>query len=63
MNRLHAGERDAIALAQNLEADLVILDEKAARKVAKERGLQVTGLVGILDEAATRGMELGDVHK
>ena len=56
LNRLHAGERDAIVLAQDIEADLIILDEKAARKVAKERGLQVTGLIGILDEAATRGM-------
>ena len=56
LNRLHAGERDAIVLAQNLDANLLILDEKAARKVAKKRGLRVTGLVGILDEAATRGM-------
>ena len=56
LNRLHPGERDAIVLAQHIEADLIILDDKAARQIAKERGLQVTGLVGILDEAATRGM-------
>ena len=55
-NRLHAGEREAILLAQDIEADLIILDEKAARQIAKEQGLQVTGLVGIIDEAATRGM-------
>lgn len=56
VKRLHAGEQDAILLAQNIKADLIILDEKAARKVAKDRGLRVTGLIGILDEAACRGM-------
>ena len=54
--RLHVGERDAIALAESTEADLIILDEKAARQVARERGLRVTGLIGILAEAGARGM-------
>jgi predicted nucleic acid-binding protein len=31
------------------------LDEKAARRLAAERGLRVTGLVGVLVEAANRG--------
>ena len=55
-NRLHAGEREAIVLAQELAADLILLDEKAARGVALEIGLHVSGLLGVLDVAATRGM-------
>jgi len=56
LSRLHPGEREAIVLAQQLRADLIILDERAARQVAEEHGLNVTGLLGILDEAATRGL-------
>jgi predicted nucleic acid-binding protein len=56
LDRLHPGEREAIALAEQLGADLILLDEKAARQIAAERGLNVTGLLGILDEAATRGL-------
>lgn len=56
LNRLHRGEREAIVLAQSLPADLIILDEKIARQVARTQGLSVTGLLGILDEAATRDL-------
>jgi predicted nucleic acid-binding protein len=56
LEKLHAGERAAILLAQALRADLIILDEKAARQIAAGRGLRVTGLLGILDEAATRDL-------
>jgi len=33
----------------------ILIDEKAARLVARERGLRVTGILGVLGEAATRG--------
>jgi predicted nucleic acid-binding protein len=56
LETLHSGERDAIALAEELGADLIILDEKIARQVAVERGLAVTGLLGILAEGAARGI-------
>lgn len=56
MERLHAGEREVILLAREIEADLVVMDEKAARRLAREQGLNVTGLIGILDEVATRGL-------
>jgi predicted nucleic acid-binding protein len=55
LEKLHPGEREAILLAETLRADLIILDEKAARQLATDRGLRVTGLLGVLDEAATRG--------
>ena len=54
LESLHSGEREAILLAEELEADLIILDEKAARQIARERGLNLTGLLGILETAATR---------
>ena len=34
LNRLHVGEREAILLAEQLNADLIVLDEKAARRRA-----------------------------
>ncbi len=55
LEKLQAGERGAIILAESIKADLILLDEKAARRVAAERGLRVTGILGVLGEAATRG--------
>lgn len=50
---LHAGEREAILLAEQAPADIVLLDEGQAREAAQARGLRLTGLVGVLDGAAT----------
>ncbi len=54
LEALDFGEREAILLAERLEADLIILDERAARRVAAERGLKVVGLLGILAQSAKR---------
>ena len=56
LERLQAGERAAILLAESTMADMILLDEKAARRVAATRGLRVTGILGVLSEAATRGL-------
>lgn len=48
-----AREREAILLAQELNADLLVLDDMKARRTAIERGLVITGILGILDRAAT----------
>jgi predicted nucleic acid-binding protein len=55
MEKLQAGERAVIILAESSRADIILLDEKAARRVAGERGSRVTGTLGVLAEAATRG--------
>jgi predicted nucleic acid-binding protein len=39
-----------------MRADIILLDEKAPRRIAANRGLRVTGLLGNLGEAATRGL-------
>ncbi|QFS43371.1 DUF3368 domain-containing protein [Nostoc sphaeroides] len=52
-NLLDPGESEAILLAQELNADLLILDDVKARRIAKDRGLVITGILGILDQATT----------
>jgi len=56
LTSLHRGERAAIVLAEHLGADLVLLDDRPARRAARERGLRVTGLLGVLREAADLGL-------
>lgn len=53
---LGTGEREAIALAEELRADRLILDDQAARRVATQRKLTVIGTLGVLVEAADRGL-------
>lgn len=53
---LGSGEREAIALAIETRADLVVLDDQKGRRVARERGLSVTGTIGVLVEARERGV-------
>ena len=53
---LDAGERAAVALATEIRADFVLIDERAGVGVARARGLRVTGTLGLLDRAARRGL-------
>jgi predicted nucleic acid-binding protein len=53
---LGSGERETIALAQAVDVELVLLDEKRARNAARARGLAVSGTLGVLDLAAARGL-------
>jgi len=48
---LDVGEAEAIALATEVNAERVLLDERDARRVAKSLGLRVTGVLGILRRA------------
>ncbi|NET62811.1 MAG: DUF3368 domain-containing protein, partial [Symploca sp. SIO2E6] len=52
LETLDLGEREAILLAERMEANLVILDDKAARRIATKRGLKIIGILGIIKDAA-----------
>ncbi|MCP4695979.1 MAG: DUF3368 domain-containing protein [Gammaproteobacteria bacterium] len=52
---LHAGELEAMALALELQADYVCLDDLPARRKAQRLGLQLIGTVGILQLAYRSG--------
>jgi predicted nucleic acid-binding protein len=56
LSQLDRGEQEAIVLAEELNADLILLDERAARRIALERGLEIIGLLGILGVAAQRDL-------
>lgn len=52
---LGKGEAAALALAQELGAK-VLIDEKIGRNVAASLGLFYTGTVGVLEQAAAKGL-------
>ena len=54
LNYLDAGERDAIALAEEVHADQLLLDDADARREAARRSLPFIGTLGVLREAARR---------
>jgi uncharacterized protein len=57
---LDPGEAEAIALAVELNADRLLMDERLGRSAAMQVGLQVTGVLGILI-AAKRNNFIQDV--
>lgn len=52
---LGGGESEAIALAQEVDA-LAILDDRRARRAARQLGLRVKGTVGLLAQAKQEGV-------
>lgn len=46
--RVDAGEAEAIALAEQIKADRVLMDERKGRRLAREHGLAVVGLLGVV---------------
>jgi predicted nucleic acid-binding protein len=59
---LGAGECEAISLAKELNADLILIDDRKARLAAIERGLTVAGTLNILELASIKNLlELSEV--
>jgi predicted nucleic acid-binding protein len=53
---LDPGEREAIQLAQEQHAELLLIDERKGRMEAQRRGLATTGTLGVLLAAGQRGL-------
>jgi len=53
---LDPGEREAIQVAQEQHAELLLIDERRGRMEAQRRGLATTGTLGVLLAAGQRGL-------
>ncbi len=56
LDALDAGEREAIQLASELHADLLLIDDREGRAFALARQLPVTGTLGVLERADVVGL-------
>jgi len=53
---LGEGEKDTLTMARQMNADLVLIDERAARALCEYLGLRVTGTLGLLLKAKQQGL-------
>jgi predicted nucleic acid-binding protein len=53
---LDAGERAAIALAERIHADLILIDDADGKAEAARRHFRVTGTLGVLRAGADEGL-------
>ena len=55
-SQLDYGESETIVLAKELNADILLLDEKKARKVGQANSMKIIGTIGVLQAAKDRGL-------
>jgi len=48
LGNLGKGESEVLVLAKEKQADLILIDEKKARKMARRAGFKVMGILGLL---------------
>lgn len=60
---IEKGEAEAIVLAKRINADLLLIDEKIPRQIAKSIGLDVVGSLGLIQMAISKGMLKEDFDK
>ena len=56
LGQLDLGESEAIALAVEMHAEVLLIDDLAGRQEAVRRGLRVAGTLSVLDEADKAGL-------
>ena len=55
LSHLQRGEAEAIVLAMESKADVLLIDEKKGRAAALREGVPVIGLIGVLTAAKMKG--------
>ncbi|MGC9445231.1 MAG: DUF3368 domain-containing protein [Candidatus Methanospirareceae archaeon] len=60
---LDLGEAEAIILAKELNAELLLLDEKIPRELAKSLGLNVAGTLALIHAGLQRGVLDGELEE
>ena len=53
---LGSGESEAIALAAEISDAILVMDDAEGRQAARELGLRVTGLLGVMVEGKAKGL-------
>ena len=56
LQNLDEGEKQAIALYEETNADALIIDERAGREEARKRNIFIIGTLGILNSAAQKSL-------
>ena len=56
IKKLDPGEQAAICLAKSLPNSLLLIDEKSGRKAAIDEGIEIIGVLGILNAATKKGL-------
>lgn len=62
LREIDPGEAEAIVLAKERSADLLLIDETVGRAVARREGVNFVGLLGVLVQAKFREL-IPSVHK
>src|SRR5664279_408214 len=58
---LDDGEKSALKLGMTLGADLILIDDRKGAAVALQKGVRITGTLGLLTRSAQRGfLDLAD---